>query len=350
MRAARVDAPDLHIEPLEKRLRARVRVDGVLQSLGDLPADFAPQVISRVKVLAGADIAERRLHQDGRIAVKVDGREVDIRVSTRASVFGETLVLPPLPEIASRLMQLLRDEDAADPRNVAELVGNEPAMTASILRMANPASFGGLRPVAELDEAIARLGMRQVGALVTTVAHKGHFESDDPEMKSLLHGLWDHAVASALAAKHLTALGEGDRTEAFIAGLLHDTGKLLALKGLDQLERQGNGFTPSVAEELMNLLHTELGHTVLRSWKIAEPICRVALHHHDSEPAPDDLLLLRVQAANTIARKLGAHPHPDPDLDLFEAPSIERLNIGDLELAALMVDVEDEIHEVRRLL
>jgi type IV pilus assembly protein PilB len=93
MRAIHLRASDLHLEPMQKRLRVRVRVDGVLQGLTDLPADFAPQLISRVKVLAGADIAERRLHQDGRISVRVEGREVDIRVSTYASVFGETVVL-----------------------------------------------------------------------------------------------------------------------------------------------------------------------------------------------------------------------------------------------------------------
>jgi type IV pilus assembly protein PilB len=93
LRAIQLRASDLHIEPLEKKLRVRVRVDGVMQGLTDLPADFAPQVISRVKVLANCDIAERRLHQDGRICVRVEGREVDIRVSTYASMYGETIVM-----------------------------------------------------------------------------------------------------------------------------------------------------------------------------------------------------------------------------------------------------------------
>jgi type IV pilus assembly protein PilB len=86
-------ASDLHIEPLENKVRARLRVDGVLRHLSDLPGDFAPRILSRVKVLAGMDIAERRLHQDGRFYVEAGGREIDIRVSSYASVFGETLVL-----------------------------------------------------------------------------------------------------------------------------------------------------------------------------------------------------------------------------------------------------------------
>ena len=91
--AIKAGASDLHIEPLRKKLRVRIRVDGVLRQLTDLPADFAPRVVSRVKVLSDMDIAERRLHQDGRFLVKAEGKDIDIRVSAYAGMFGETLVL-----------------------------------------------------------------------------------------------------------------------------------------------------------------------------------------------------------------------------------------------------------------
>jgi len=91
--AIKMGASDLHIEPMRSKVRVRVRVDGVLRHLTDLPVDFTPRVISRVKILASMDIAERRLHQDGRFFVRTDGRDVDIRVSSYASISGETLVL-----------------------------------------------------------------------------------------------------------------------------------------------------------------------------------------------------------------------------------------------------------------
>ncbi len=92
-RALQMGASDLHIEPKAKKVSVRVRVDGSLQPLVELPAELAPRITSRVKILCGADIAERRLHQDGRIFVRVEGREIDLRVSTYASMFGETVVL-----------------------------------------------------------------------------------------------------------------------------------------------------------------------------------------------------------------------------------------------------------------
>ncbi len=92
-KAIKIGASDLHIEPKQSKVFVRVRVDGTLRRLTDLPPEFAERLVSRIKILAGVDIAERRLHQDGRIFVKVDGREIDFRVSTYASMFGETIVL-----------------------------------------------------------------------------------------------------------------------------------------------------------------------------------------------------------------------------------------------------------------
>ncbi len=93
VRALQARASDLHIEPMEKRVRVRIRVDGALHTLTDLPLEFAPQVLSRLKLLAGANIAERRLHQDGRIGARIAGREVDVRVSTYSGMYGESIVM-----------------------------------------------------------------------------------------------------------------------------------------------------------------------------------------------------------------------------------------------------------------
>jgi type IV pilus assembly protein PilB len=91
--AVSAGASDIHIEPLENRLRVRYRIDGILQHKTDLPLDLAPPLSSRIKVLCGLDIAERRRHQDGRIEIRVRGEEVDLRVSTYVSAYGETVVI-----------------------------------------------------------------------------------------------------------------------------------------------------------------------------------------------------------------------------------------------------------------
>ncbi len=99
----KVNASDIHIEPFENRMRVRFRVDGMLREILRPPGNIAPLVISRIKVMAKLDIAEKRLPQDGRISLRVAGRAVDVRVSTLPSGYGERIVLRILDKKAGRL-------------------------------------------------------------------------------------------------------------------------------------------------------------------------------------------------------------------------------------------------------
>ena len=101
--AVKENASDIHIEPFENRLVVRFRVDGVLREVLEPQRVLAPLLVSRIKVMARLDIAEKRLPQDGRISLRVAGRAVDIRVSTLPSGNGERVVLRLLDKQAGRL-------------------------------------------------------------------------------------------------------------------------------------------------------------------------------------------------------------------------------------------------------
>ncbi|MDC6690036.1 ATPase, T2SS/T4P/T4SS family, partial [Leclercia adecarboxylata] len=96
-------ASDIHIETFEKRLVIRFRVDGILREVVQPKRELAGLLVSRIKVMAKLDIAEKRIPQDGRISLRVGGREVDIRVSTLPSANGERVVLRLLDKQAGRL-------------------------------------------------------------------------------------------------------------------------------------------------------------------------------------------------------------------------------------------------------
>ena len=91
--AARDGASDVHIEPQEKSLRVRFRIDGVLHEVMQPPHRLQGPLISRIKVMAGMDIANRRIPQDGRTTLKVDGRVIDFRVASLPSAYGAKLTL-----------------------------------------------------------------------------------------------------------------------------------------------------------------------------------------------------------------------------------------------------------------
>ncbi|HHX76756.1 MAG TPA: type II/IV secretion system protein [Firmicutes bacterium] len=92
-KAVSLEASDIHIEPQEKGLRVRVRVDGFLQELGLVPQESSLLIITRIKLLAGMDISEKRLPQDGRILYKIVDKQINIRVSSLPTIHGERLVL-----------------------------------------------------------------------------------------------------------------------------------------------------------------------------------------------------------------------------------------------------------------
>ncbi len=92
-RAVEARASDIHIEPFENRLKVRYRIDGVLEEVESPPASSTAAVISRIKIMARLNIAERRLPQDGRIMTRVQGKELDLRVSTVPTAHGESVVM-----------------------------------------------------------------------------------------------------------------------------------------------------------------------------------------------------------------------------------------------------------------
>jgi len=132
--AIEAGASDIHVEPMADRLRIRFREDGVLVQHEDLPVEIARGLTSRIKVLAGADIAERRRHQDGRMLFEHEGATLDLRVSFYSTIHGEKIVLRLLNNrsslldikdigMASRMLQRFREDVLDVPSGVVLVTG-----------------------------------------------------------------------------------------------------------------------------------------------------------------------------------------------------------------------------------
>ncbi|MCB1875721.1 MAG: type II secretion system ATPase GspE [Chromatiales bacterium] len=120
--AIKVNASDIHIESFEQRLAVRFRVDGVLRQVMQPRAALGPLIISRIKVMAKLDIAERRVPQDGRISLRIAGRAVDVRVSTLPAGHGERIVMRLLDKQAGRLELESLGMSAADQDAMNDLI------------------------------------------------------------------------------------------------------------------------------------------------------------------------------------------------------------------------------------
>jgi type IV pilus assembly protein PilB len=254
--ALRDRASDIHIEPQPDRVRVRFRIDGALHDVLELPAAMGPSVVSRIKILGGMNIVERRRPQDGQISMDVEGRPVDIRVSTTAVIEGEKLVMRLLdkgrslfnlrqlgmPEtMASRLTAMLRAPYGmivcAGPTgsgktttlygSLAEI--NTPER--NVMTIEDPVEFripsinqiqineqagvtfaGGLRSILRQDPDVILVGeVRDVETahIAVQAALTGHFVLSSihaTDAPAALHRLLDMGIESFLVASSVTAV------------------------------------------------------------------------------------------------------------------------------------------------
>jgi len=249
-------ASDIHIEPQNDRVRVRYRIDGALHDVLDLPGSMGPAIVSRVKILGGMNIVERRRPQDGQISTEIEGRAVDIRVSTTAVVGGEKVVLRLLdksrplfkleqlgmpPEMARRFAGTLRApygmvicagptgsgktttlygslaEINSPDRNIMTIEDPVEYTFASINQIqineqAGITFAGGLRSILRQDPDVILVGeVRDVetARIAVQSALTGHFVLSSlhaTDAVSALHRLIDMGIETFLIASSVTAV------------------------------------------------------------------------------------------------------------------------------------------------
>ncbi|MBI1747597.1 MAG: type II secretion system ATPase GspE [Acidobacteria bacterium] len=138
-RAIESRASDIHIEPFEKELKVRYRIDGILHDVESPPKKLTAAIISRVKIMAKLNIAERRVPQDGRIPLKVLGKEIDLRISTLPTMHGESVVMRILDKSSSNTYDIANLGFPADSRQQFE---NLIARPHGILLVTGPTGSG----------------------------------------------------------------------------------------------------------------------------------------------------------------------------------------------------------------
>jgi len=152
-------------------------------------------------------------------------------------IANDQLVIPALPAVATRCVALLKNPDFSV-REVSSILESDPVMSAKLLKLANSAAFGGRNSVTSISQAITRLGVQQLKALIVEAAARKLFESGDRRIAEANGRLWIHSVAVAVVARDLTAIcGGGEPDSAYVAGLLHDVGKPIVGSMLLDVER-----------------------------------------------------------------------------------------------------------------
>lgn len=263
---------------------------------------------------------------------------------------SEETRLPVFDPVAARLREIVAGGDFSVDQIEETLVG-DPGLVAEVLRQANSSFFRGLEKVATVREAVLRLGASEVNNLATMASVRRNFRSDDPLLQELMSVLWRHSVACAVGSRWLAKRTHDASLapRAFIAGLLHDAGKLLLLRVLDEirssdrLDAAGRKMVLSrdLVLHILDAMHATEGHSLLTKWNLPPIYAEIARDHHAAEVDLRQPLLAIVRLADLACRKVGFALAPDPSVALLVQPEAHALGLSELALAEFEIALED---------
>ncbi|PID79735.1 HD family phosphohydrolase [bacterium DOLZORAL124_64_63] len=248
-------------------------------------------------------------------------------------IIMSTRDLPAMPEVASKVLELSSDPNTSA-QMLQQVIADDQAMTARILKIANSAMYSCSRKIKTLTEAIVMLGFNSIRSLVVTSAARNLYSTRNSRSGLKERLLWEHSVGAGfacrlLAQKRVPALVE----EAFLAGLMHDIGKLVlnlhVPERFDEIVQtvynQGLPFHET-EQRTLGFSHAEVGALLINKWKLSPALEDVIRNHHNPEAlSPDNQLLLYLDLANKICRQMGIGFIDEPDTDLVNCPANQLL-------------------------
>lgn len=253
--------------------------------------------------------------------------------------------LPLFDRTSAKLQAMVGREDF-DVEDISRLIQSDPSLSGELMRLANSSFFGGIEKVLTVRDAIVRLGMRQVTDLVILSGQRRYYRLKDPRLHEFVEQLWRHAVACALGSEWLASKLNLDelRDEAFMAGLLHDVGKLLLLRVIDDLKTDGKlPFEPSetLVRQVLDGLHVTQGYALMQQWNIPETYGEIVRDHEKPEVDDRNLLLQIVRLVDRACNKQGIGLRGTEAIDLAARPEVTCLRVTPVVLAELEIRIED---------
>ncbi|HEX4342813.1 MAG TPA: HDOD domain-containing protein [Verrucomicrobiae bacterium] len=258
--------------------------------------------------------------------------------------------LPPTPSLMLRLMTLFKQANP-DIDEVARLISRDPSLTSEVLKCCNSPRYRGEKSVSDMFEAIARLGFYEVYRIVMMISATRTISLDNIESVLAVEALCRHSMATAVASGVVAkAVGE-DFDAAFIAGLLHDVGKIVLASAegmryrslLQQFKTQG-GAIAKAEKQHFGFDHAEIGGRLLDRWGLAPEIFIAVRYHHDVAGAVAASQLTAVVAlADMIANGWEKRSATDPVSMENVATAVGVLNLDPEAVTALMTQVHEQL-------
>ena len=244
--------------------------------------------------------------------------------SAASSIIAQIESMPTLPTLALRVMEV-----TANPRSSAndlmEIIGPDVSLTAKILKIANSPFYGLTREISSLQHAVTVLGFKEIRNMVISTVAFESFKNIKQNDKFDLSKFWRHSFYCGLAAKIIAVDLKSSSNELFVAGLIHDIGKLVMyiafpvefLKLVDMMSPIKLKYTAFEAEKnVFEMNHDEVGMKLLKKWLFPESlITAVGFHHHPLEADKKSPFPIIVHVADILAHVYEMQEEDEEDKD-----------------------------------
>lgn len=271
------------------------------------------------------------------------GDKMSFSLDLRYHICLQPIELPVFNPVALELLQLLGDPDI-DFDVIINTINKDQALSIQILRMANSPVYAGRAKSDTIKESVNRLGARQITNLAMAASQAALHASDNPVVSGVMQDLWLHSHACAIGCRSL-AINTGHRElsdQAYVAGLLHDIGKLYLLKAMERISTNAVTSFELDRETLVDVfsdMHVEQGCRIMNHWDIPSVYYNIVANHHSGQLDPHDTLLaiVRLVNFNSMHYQLNLYPQFIQPRDVI--PEISALHANEAALTQLETDM-----------
>jgi putative nucleotidyltransferase with HDIG domain/predicted Zn finger-like uncharacterized protein len=257
-----------------------------------------------------------------------------------------TGVLPSMPQIVLKAQEILSNPDSSL-KALASVIATDQAISVRALKLANSAYYGLAGKVTSIGHASVLLGAKTLGEIIMMAGTSGVLGNTLKGYGLESEDVWRHSLAVAIGSRFIAErVGSDMSNDAFMAGLIHDSGKIMLDQHMyerrdafKEFTKEGQQPVYKAEQHLLGFDHSEIGADVCESWGIPASLTEAIRHHHHPARAPRNQLAYIVQVADTLAIRCGIGTLMDPDTVTFDEKSLEILGLDEEKILGITPDV-----------
>lgn len=260
--------------------------------------------------------------------------------------------LASFPDIYFKIRQVL-DSPVSSPSQVADVISKDTSLSAKLLKLVNSPFYGLPHRIDSISRAVLVIGGQEISTLVLGISAINAFKDIPPELINM-RTFWEHSVAVGVYARLLgAACGQGGAERLFVAGILHDIGRLVLFKKMPHAALEAiyyakaNGLPLYAAEEeVMGFAHPLVGGLLLRAWKFPDALVSCVACHHKPAGCKGGLEPAILHVADIMAVAMGQAPPASATVPILDVAAWEQLGLAPTRLGELAEEGFAQVDEI----